>query len=823
MMHKTYRVLLSRSILAFTVLFTTSPGIAFEVATHAAITDRAWQRALTEKPGLLQRLGFLTPSDGSFPALEDRYFDVSQSAVHERVSFPFETNLIERTNPDGLDLKGQASRVNGWLMKGAIREDDNPTENNPKDDPYQPGGAIHREFNHFFDPYNDLPLTVTTLPWSYGEVIRKAVDWAVGTSSAFSNENTRDTRSTWNHFTLFDAREAMFRALTLKQRDAFGSYTDLPIDGGVAVAELTRKAYWATTFRALGDIVHLNQDMAQPQHTRNETHSGQHVLEYLGAGHVSEFEKYMDERVRRVPLMLAGGGTVLPPPLPFDGYPTPSFEHYSDFWSTSPGPNSASVGKGMADYSNAGFFTPMNNYGDTRYPNPASISYPVESAVGILTTRPDVTVRFLRGDVNDRYTGAASNIRLTTESVWNGRLTFSGTPVRTYRLNRVNYDDMASLLIPRAVGYSAGLIEHFFRGEMKINLPDAGFYGIVDHAKFAPGESGDSTDVSTGFKGFDKIKLKISNATPRVTTSDGSLVEQPMQSGVLIAVLKFHRNLCYDDLLTQWPLTGDAARECRAPAEEIVTSDIIPNQSVPFASGGAPDGMEVTFMFSNRELPINAWDVVLQVVYRGQLGSEGDAVVVATKDIAEPTFAGFMNTSDYVVINKKFYTPAEVAAQQALFASVYPTCRSGQVGSYTVSTACYNRIDSFTFTTGSNPVSIIAADGTAIHPRRLARLALLADPDVSPRFGWQVDGVSCWMFLGNPLLLQPYPAEMDGDQAWTYGRPSNIRSVKVWDLNVCYADIGIQATLPDQLDFTQLDDLNSMELEPTPLTINGWN
>ena len=45
-----------------------------------------------------------------------------------------------------------------------------------------------------------------------------------------------------------------------------------------------------------------------------------------------------------------------------------------------------------------------------------------------------------------------------------------------------------------------------------------------------------------------------------------------------------------------------------------------------------PDGKEITFKFSNRELPINAWDVVLQVVYRGQLGSESDAVVVATRD-----------------------------------------------------------------------------------------------------------------------------------------------------------------------------------------------
>jgi len=110
--------------------------------------------------------------------------------------------------------------------------------------------------------------------------------------------------------------------------------------------------------------------MAQPQHTRNEAHSGKRVLEYLGAGHTSVFEKYMDERARGVTVLLADGTAVPLPPLPFDGYPTPAFERYSDFWSTNPGPNVASFGRGLADYSNVGFFTPVSNYGNTNYPYP---------------------------------------------------------------------------------------------------------------------------------------------------------------------------------------------------------------------------------------------------------------------------------------------------------------------------------------------------------------------------------------------------------------------------------------------------------------------
>jgi hypothetical protein len=755
------------------------------------------------------------------------YFDISGTTVQTRSQALFETNIVELDPEDGLGMKDQAKRINGWLMTGAIREDDNPEESNPKDDPYQPGGAIHREFNHFFDPYFDRPLTITgsqVLRWSYGQPIRKAVDWALGSADAFSDPDTRDTASTWNHFTLFDAHEAMFRALTLKQRTSPTAYTNLAATQTAAAAETTRKAYWATTFRALGDILHLNQDMAQPQHTRNEAHSGKRVLEYLGAGHTSVFEKYMDERARGVAVLLADGTATTLPPLPLDGYPTPAFERYTDFWSTNPGPNVASFGRGLADYSNVGFFTPVSNYGNANYPYPPAIAYATESVAGLLVTRPDVTTRFLRGDVQDRYTGSSTNIRLTTESVWNGRLTASGRPVRTYNLNRLNYDDMAALLIPRAVAYSAGILEHFFRGEMAVSLPDSGFYGVVDHARFAPSRSGSPTDVATGFKGFDKLKLKLRNTTPRLRTASGSYSDQPMSRGALVAVVRFHRNLCYDDLLAQWPQTSDDARACRSPIEEIVASDVIIDQSVPFATTSEPNGREFTFHFTDRELPINAWDVTLQVVYRGQLGTEGDAVAVATRDIAEPTFASFMNTTDYVVINGKFYRPEDVNAQQPLFTSIASSCRVFQPsGSYNVSPLCYNRTDSFTFTAGSSNVSIVAGGDTAIPPRRLARVALLPDRSSPAQFGWQVDGVTCWVFLTNPLQVRSYSAAIDANQSWNYGTPSTARSVRYWGLTVCYSDIAVTPTLPTSLDFSQLDDLAQNEIEPRPVTISGWD
>ena len=807
----TFRVLVVALLIEF-------PGTvkAFEVGTHAAITNATFQRVLRDQPNLLARLGFMSAPQ----SLSKTYFDVSGSQIRSRTIMPFERDLVELGNEKGLGLEGQTTLVNGWLMVGAVREDDNPSEGNPKDDPYQSGGAFHREFNHFFDPLFNRPLTISGLPWAYGQPIRKAVDWALGTVDAYTGSGTRDTESTWNHFTLFDAREAMFRALTLRQKNDSGYY-DVPGMQTAGDAQATRLAYWATTFRALGDVLHLNQDMAQPQHTRNEPHSGKVVLEYVGAGHTSVFEKYMDERARRVTYTRPGSEGVKAPALPFDGYPTVHFEHFSDFWSTAPG-MSSSPGAGLADYSNHGFFTPAANWGNSNYPYPSADPYPTESAEGLVPAHPRSKTTFLRGDVSDRYTGSSSNIRLTTESIWDRTALFSGERVKTYTLNRFNYDDMASLLIPRAVAYSAGIIEHFFRGEMAITLPDAGFYGIVDHARFVPSRSGAPTDPTTGFQGFDRIRVKVRNVTPRILKRDGTYVDQPMPAGALVAVLKFHRNTCYDDLLLRWPLTGSEAVSCRSPIEEIVSSDTIVDVSVPFATPDYPDGPEYTFHFPARELPINAWDVVLQVVYRGQLGLERDNVVVATKDIAEPTFVTFMNVTDYVVVNGRFYKPAELAARQDLFASVMPACRAGVPGSYTVSSGCYNLTDAFTFTTGRLPVTIAGTGDTAVQPRRLARIAMLTDPQAPPHLPWQINAVSCWKFLDNPLPLTPYTAEQVPDQGWTYGVPTVARALRGWETTLCYVDIGTQPTSPGDLDLAQLDNLIGQEIEPTPLTISGW-
>lgn len=197
------------------------------------------------------------------------------------------------------------------------------------------------------------------------------------------------------------------------------------------------------------------------------------------------------------------------------------------------------------------------------------------------------------------------------------------TLIRHATLNHYNYSEQARLLLPRAVAYSAGLLDYFFRGKLEIALPDEGVYAARDTL---PGSCKDPC-------GFDSVKLKLTNDTPG----------EAMGPGVVVAVAKFHRNNCYRADLSGEPggpnFTGGG---CRNPEEEIVVSN-----ARAIASMATGTAQTIKFDFSQRPLPINATDVTLQVVFRGRLGNEDDAVAVTTRNVAEPSYLALENATDY--------------------------------------------------------------------------------------------------------------------------------------------------------------------------------
>ena len=150
------------------------------------------------------------------------------------------------------------------------------------------------------------------------------------------------------------------------------------------------------------------------------------------------------------------------------------------------------------------------------------------------------------------------------------------------------FEDYASLLIPRAIGYSAGLIDYFFRGRMSVTKS----------------ENQPSSDTL--------VNLNVANATAAsdwpgnsetdVGGSTGKVLAVAFSNGVVLAV----------------------------SAEKVLSTPITRTPQ------------EFEFDFSPTSIPVNA---DLMVVYRGPLGLEDDAViadsVLTLKD--DFTRTGFVN------------------------------------------------------------------------------------------------------------------------------------------------------------------------------------
>ncbi len=612
-------------------------------------------------------------------------------------------------------------------MFGAIREDDNPNEDPPTPQDIQPG--LKRPLQHFFDPYFDRGLTAFGL----GQIdidVQRNPDWALGTRYSFTDPN-RTAIPRRNGFSIVDAREAMFRALTLMTK-ADGAYGDIASGEDDATRQQWRQAYWATAFRALGDVLHLNQDMAQPQHTRNEPHSGKGCLfgVCLG-GHTSVYERYINARALQTDTFKAESASSTPirttiSPLSIAPYPTPAFARYADYWSTAQGSLSAN-GKGLADYSNRGFFTPQNNLGSTEYPLPVSniLAYNVRSVAPTRwdgSTPSDPAPSYVaHGTVPDKLLDTlATDVPLTSFGLWDQFLTSTSNLPR-YTLNRVNYDAMANLLLPRAVAYSAGLINFFFRGRIDITLPDEGVYALTDHA---------------GDEGFKVLRAKVRNATPTFNSVEGLAQLQDMNGGDLFAIVRYHRDLAYSPSLdtvvgiapcaeTLSVVLGTdpgASTDCRDGVENIVVSQ--PIVGVNLASGSE---RLAEFKFTDTPIPLDATDVSLQVVYRGPLGGEGDAVAVGTIDLSEPTYFTYQNASDYVHLGSAVHTRDAIDGDPALLSMVQPqACVDYLQSPPHLRSECLNpfAIDlEVSFGDLANP----AARVTGLPPRRFVRLAYLGD------------------------------------------------------------------------------------------------
>jgi len=388
--------------------------------------------------------------------------DMSEQAFLEsRVSSYVAQQLQLDVNSDfegSTSAATKRQRLVNWLREGAWDEDDTLSK------------TFARYRNHFYNPLDGSGLHGNGLLSLCGGVLpcRPSPAWGL------EFQPITDQDYSWE-----DARQYFFESFT----------GDTPS---------AREHGLAGTFYALGHVIHLIQDMAQPQHTRNDAH-GPGPL-----GGTSLYEAYTADA--------RGHGA---DPLPYGGYDpvyrdadVTTFTEPLDFWHRV-------GGKGMADYSNRGFVSARTNFRATAtspvlggvadilsapgFPHPdnsgAHIEQrPIEDLVPGTTLTGDVD--FIVTPITDAYTNTTQTSRTSTYSIFDPdlaaynlvvtALTNSGATYQTravFTLNHFNFESAWPLLIPRAVGYSAGLINYFFRGSFSVEEVNyrAKLYRIVNH------------------------------------------------------------------------------------------------------------------------------------------------------------------------------------------------------------------------------------------------------------------------------------------------------------------------------------------------------
>lgn len=139
-----------QSVVFVAICFHATYSFAYELHTHAAITRQAYDRSVLADPAFLADMGLFDSAN----ALGSQYYDIEEGVARSRSVHSFESDIIETVGGAPLTLQG-------WLMRGAIREDDmplpfgtNPQDLSPPDLPF------YRVFNHFYDPVYNRPLTV---------------------------------------------------------------------------------------------------------------------------------------------------------------------------------------------------------------------------------------------------------------------------------------------------------------------------------------------------------------------------------------------------------------------------------------------------------------------------------------------------------------------------------------------------------------------------------------------------------------------------------------------------------------------------------------
>lgn len=530
----------------------------------------------------------------------------------------------------------------------------------------------NRAVHHFYDPVYERSISVLGLR-----------SWVWMTEPIFNP---------FQIYSLPDARDFLTRSLTFNEGDA-------------ATSLRARQLASSSMLLSLGHAVHHMQDMAQPQHVRHDQH-----LEWIPSWR-SRYEYYTRDREDYIRSLAMSASPMFPG--------SPEFKKKVHFWTNS-------SGTGIAQQVNRDFVSQGTNFtisilgnvsssGEYSLPQPGTPTnytpaqlFGASIPAGIQSLCSDTEI-----DCTMTMYSTATTQRASTLSIFDQDLHPKGLEVkyilpivgpvltgRLFDLNRINFDAVHPELVRRAVSYSTGMINHFFRGRLEVTPPATTVYAVADHA---------------AGQGFAKIRAAVKNVTPG----------EALPGGTIRAIARFYRNGCYQsDLSGEWQqINGVMTPPCanfRLPHAEIRVSD---EQEVAFGDG---ESKELTFNFAT-PVPFDAIDVMLQVYYTGTVGEEGDSFALGAVDVSEPTFVAYLNATDVFELSGTYYYWPQIVENIAV-----PPYSTADVDDNKI----YNSPPDVRVTGGSLSFDVWAKNGTKIalsNPPvpegRFMRIAALVDPN----------------------------------------------------------------------------------------------
>ncbi|NWF76884.1 MAG: hypothetical protein HXY53_10050 [Nitrospirae bacterium] len=500
-------------------------------------------------------------------------------------------------------------RIENWLGEGGVLED-------------RPGAWYDyvlrkptRSINHFHNPLKPAE------DWDYAGLNDVVIDISyTGQSQVLWAQNP--DQNIGGKWSWQDARKYFYIALTGKDFDG----------NTIATTKIDKEKYFANTFRAIGQLMHLVQDASVPEHVRNDIH--------ILPAYEAQVEKFRTRKAKydfiwdsllANPIIFDKSILTIPSTNPSATVPISRIIDTDRYTGGNPDitktilvdhqPALQSVG--IAEYTNVNFLSK-----DTMFESSTLHNFPFPRIIDTVlwkdTNKRTYIKKAVNGDVVEHLAVKSwlFDYRRKYFPQYDQKMPLS--------LDLECYKEYASLLIPRAVGYSAGLLDYFFRGNIEISLPSSGAYAQTDNPSI----------------GFTQIKLLARNTTPN---------NEQMNNGTIELIVGYRRAI--DDPFLNYP------EDYPFQAENEITYIVVPEangiRSIPNDSY-----VELTFDLSSKPIPLFAINVFIRLIYHGQLGLEDGAVAVGFKDISEPTPIDLFNDMDQICLNGRMYEAGSVEAIQ---------------------------------------------------------------------------------------------------------------------------------------------------------------